>query len=398
MPIRAALLAVALVATLLAPVPSPATAPGSQVIVSSTLNGTLHIFDAATLAQTQPPLPAKGTSPVRLWVERFGDRTLLLSANHGVHGSLGVYDLDGPVVTELPLSPFPSGGQGSVGVVAGRLGATGAPMIFLTDTVQALGGCGLPQGSVSAFDASLLETAGVATRYATVSSQGTIPYAASFDGARGHVVASNNCNDTLVQFAVGGTGAPTDPYRLTPAATAATGDGPDALLYDTDLDRQYVTNIGGSSVGVYDAGSLTAARTTVPLPGTGPIDATLATSRSGARWMITSNGRNDTVSIVDRDLIAGCVAAAATVCHAEVARIFAGVPGGAPEGVAYDPATNRIFVVNKTIGAPALSVIQLDETGPSVTGAHIATIPLRVLGTGTPVPDLIAFDVVVRAR
>ncbi|HVL89481.1 MAG TPA: hypothetical protein VM841_04510 [Actinomycetota bacterium] len=399
MPPRILLLAAALLASLLGPARAlPPLPAGSQVIVSSTLNGTLHVFDASTLAETQPPLAVKGTSPVRLWVERFGARALLLSANHGVQGSLGVYDLDTPIVTELPLSPFASGGQGSVGIAAGTHAATGAAMIFLTDTVQALGGCGLPEGTITGFDARLLATAGVATRFATVSSGGPVPYAVAFDGRRGEVLASNYCNDTFVRLAVAGTGALGDGYGMRPFGTASTGAGPDAVLYDGAYDRAYVTNIRGDSVSVFASGGHTAAVTTVPLPGAGPIDAALADSPSGARWMITSNGADDTVSLIDRDAIAACAATAVSPCHAEVARIGAGVPGGAPEGVAYDPATNRIFVVNKTIGAPALSVIQLDESGPAVQGQHIATIPLRVLGAGTPLPDITAFDVVVRPR
>lgn len=374
----------------------------SRVIVSSTLNGTLHVFDAATLAETQPPLPSKGTSPVRLWVQTFGGRTFLLSANHGIQGSLGVFDLDGPLVTELPLSPFPSGGQGSVGVTAG-LWQGETPMIFLTDTVQALGGCGLPHGSLTGYDASLLATAGIARRFGTTSTLGTIPYAVAFDQARGRAIVSNNCNRSMQQFTVIEPLDPDDPtgdYFLENTGIAATGAGPDAVLYDAAFDRTYVTLIGGNGVDVFDSDWAVpeAPATTVPLPGAGPIDATLADSPSGARWMITSNGRDDTVSLLDRSTLDACAAAAAASCNAQVARIFAGVAGGAPEGVAYDPATNRIFVVNKTIGAPALSVVQLHESGGTVTGTHIATIPLKLAGSGTPIPDLIAFDVVVQQR
>lgn len=401
MPFRIVALVAALIGSALTPGSGTAAPAGSQVLVSSTLNGTLHVIDASALTETQPPLLVKGTSPVRLWVERFGSRTLLLSANHGIQGSLGVYDLDGPLVTELPLSPFPSGGPGSVGIAAGTFGAGGTPMIFLTDTVQALGGCGLPQGTVSAFDASLLATAGVATRFATVSTQGTIPYAVAFDGERGDVLVSNTCDDTLVQFTVAASGGPLPGYGMTPTGVATTGAGPDAVLYDAGASRTYVTNIGGDSVSVFARGLgpvAATAHTTVPLSGAGPIDATLADSTSGARWMITSNGEDDTVSVIDRTAIGACIAAGMAVCPAEAARIFAGVDGGAPEGVAYDPATNRVFVVNKTIGSPALSVIQLSESGGTVSGSHIATIPLRVLGEAAPVPDLIAFDVVVRTR
>lgn len=385
-------------------VPGRAAAPASgaassRVIVSSTLNGTLHVFDASTLTETQPPLPGKGTSPVRLWVQSFGGRTFLLSANHGIQGSLGVFDLDGPLVTELPLSPFPSGGQGSVGVTAGLLRGT-TPMIFLTDTMQALGGCGLPQGSLTAFDASLLATAGIARRFGTTSSMGTIPYAVAFDAARGRALVSNYCNASIREFTVAAPNEPLQDYFLEHTGIAQTGGGPDAVLYDPVYDRTYVTLIGGNGVDVFDTDWTVPeqAATTASLPGAGPIDATLADSPSGAHWMITSNGKDDTVSLLDRSVLDGCAASATATCDAEVARIFAGVPGGAPEGVAYDPATNRVFVVNKTIGAPALSVIQLTESGGGVTGAHIATIPLRVLGAGTPVPDLIAFDAVVQTR
>lgn len=405
------IVAALLASTGLAAMPAPAAAPPSRLIVSSTLNGTLHVFDAQTLAETQPPLPGKGTSPVRLWVQRFDGKSYLFSANHGVQGSVGVFDLDGDVVTELPLSPFPSGGQGSVGVVAGYVGritAQPTPVVFVTDTVQALGGCGLPEGSVSAFDASLLSTVGVLRRFASAPSGGVIPYAVAFDGERGDVLVSNNCDDNLVQFTVGASGVGVDgprpvtwDFTLARTGAGATADGPDAVLFDPVFHLTYVANIGGDGVSVFGRGlgaDGTAAATVVALPNAGPIDATLADSPSGARWLVTSNGQDDTVSLIDRAAIAQCVVDHVSACDAEVATIYAGVQGGAPEGVAYDPATNRVFVVNKTLGEPALSVIQLTESAAGVTGAHTATIPLNALGGGTPLPDIIAFDVVVQTR
>ena len=82
---------------------------GSRVIVSTTLDSTLEIFDADSLAELQPPLPSKGGGPVRLWVQTFDGKEYLLAANHGaLLGSVGVFDLSREQVMELPLSPFPA--------------------------------------------------------------------------------------------------------------------------------------------------------------------------------------------------------------------------------------------------------------------------------------------------
>src|SRR5205823_7154686 len=72
---------------------------GSRVIVSTTLDSTLAIFDADSLAELQSPLPSKGGGPVRLWVQNFDGKDYLFAANHGaVLGSVGVLDLSGEQV------------------------------------------------------------------------------------------------------------------------------------------------------------------------------------------------------------------------------------------------------------------------------------------------------------
>jgi len=140
---------------------------------------------------------------------------------------------------------------------------------------------------------------------------------------------------------------------------------------------------------------------TVDLPGAGPIDVTLGDSPGGHHWVITSNGSDDSVSLIDRDRIAECIYGLPPTCLApEILRVPTAVAGGAPEGVAYDAATNRIFVVNKfPLGSPSLSVLQITEPadGPP-SGMDIGEIPLTALGAGTPLPAFIAFDVVVQAR
>ena len=63
---------------------------GSRVIVSTTLDSTLEIFDADSLAEFQAPLPSRGGGPVRLWVETFDGKDYLFAANHGAAlGSVG---------------------------------------------------------------------------------------------------------------------------------------------------------------------------------------------------------------------------------------------------------------------------------------------------------------------
>lgn len=379
-------------------------APGSRVIVSTTLSSSLMVLDANSLAFTQPPLLSRGGGPVRMVVTYDGcgsydcNDPRLFVANHGVAGgSVGMFDLSGEIVVESILSPFPAR-AGAVGIDASRAQIPGGPQttaVFVTNTTFALGGCGMPAGSVTAFERFLVSTpsspAGPyleAMREAgTVDVSAPIPYAVAIAGPHGKAYASTNCGDTLEEIELKDNGGfAVDHPAYKPVATGnvrSTSAGPDGVVYDPETDRLFVVNIDGSSVAAYPAGSGAKIAET-PLPGARPIDLTLADSPSGARWVITSNGGNDTVSIVERSTLA------------VKATIATGVPGGAPEGVAYDPASNRVFVVNKTIGAPSLTVIQLTESGSSVSGAAIATIPLDIVDG--VVPNIIAFDVVVQTR
>ncbi|HEX9775833.1 MAG TPA: hypothetical protein VGB83_09670 [Actinomycetota bacterium] len=370
----------------------------SRVIVSTTLNDSLLFFDASSLEETQPPLPSRGGGPVRLWIHRTAEHAYLLAANHGVEGSVGIFDLDGDLVLESPASPAPAR-AGSVGITAAH--TPYGPLVFVTNAWQALGGCGMPNGSVTAFDAGLLDAGGPLQEVGTVELMGSIPYAVAADGA-GNAYASTNCGHSVELLRV----RPNDldlPEPLGPRyAFEHTGSAipvqaaPDATLFDPDRGLLYVANIGGDSVQAFDLGA-PGPGTTIELPGAGPIDASLADSATGASWIVTSNGQDDSISLIDRDLVAGCLAAGASVCDAEVARIPTGVPGGAPEGVDYDPLTNRVFVVNKTIGSPSLSVIQLGDS-PEDGGSVIRTIGLGALGAASPLPAFIAFDVVVQTR
>jgi len=378
---------------------------GSRVIVSTTLDSTLEMFDADSLAELQPPLPSRGGGPVRLWVQRFDGKEYLLAANHGaLLGSVGVFDLSGEQVMELPLSPFPAR-AGSVGIAAGELavGATQVPVVLVTNTQSAVAavagfGCSLPNGSVTAYDASGLSTLGILQEIGTVDVSAPVPYAVSVDPAGAHAFASTNCGDALDTLTVTASGGSS--LALSRTATRSTGASPDGTIYDGARGLNYTANIGGNSLSVHDAQSLDALLT-VDLPGAGPIDVTLADSPGGHHWVITSNGSDDSVSLIDRDRIAECIYGVPPTCLApEMLRVPTAVAGGAPEGVAYDAATNRIFAVNKfPLGSPSLSVIQITEPadGPP-SGVDIGEIPLTALGVGTPLPAFIAFDVVVQAR
>jgi DNA-binding beta-propeller fold protein YncE len=381
----------------------------SRVIVSATLNSTLQFFDAATLAQTQAPLVARGLGPVRLVVAADGLGPVLYSANHGAAtGSVGMYDLSADVVSEEPLSPVPAR-AGSVGIDVADVTLDDEQIstaVFVTNTTFALGGCDMPAGSVTAFERYLIATPTLtesgflrAMREAgTVELTGSIPYGVAIAPGIARAFASTNCGDTLDTIALTSNGpfTTTDPtFSVANEGFRSTGLGPDAVLWDDARALVYVADIGGDSVTVFDAGPA-AARTRVALPGSGPIDAALADTPAGRSWLITSNGQDDSISVIDRDALASCAAVAAISCDAEVARIPTGVAGGAPEGVAYDPATDRVFVVNKyPLGTPSLTAIQLNADG---SGAPAGTIPLPGLGEGTPVPALIAFDVVVQTR
>lgn len=381
---------------------------GSRVVVSATLNSTLQFFDAGDFHELQPPLPSRGGGPVRLWVQRFGAKTFLLAANHSLgEGSVGVFDLGGPLVTELPLSPFPAR-PGPVGVAAGNVNVGGGavPMVFVTNTWFALGPCSaMPAGSVTAYDASLLESAGILAEVATVTTSGAIPYAVSVDEKDGLAFVSNNCTGTLDTIAIGSGrlayyGAPpaAGGVAVTNAGSRNVGRGPDATLFDPDRGRSYTNNIGGNSITVYDAHGPTPLAT-VPLPGAGPIDANFGTGPKGQAWIVTSDGGSDSVSVVDRDKIETCVQSlgrGASCPSAVVLTVKTKVPGGAPEGVDYDPVTKRIFTVNKGILRPSLSVIQIAEAADgTLTGEDIHQIPISAVDAAVPAPALIAFDVVV---
>lgn len=369
--------------------------PGSRVIVSTTLNSTLQFFDAASLQELQPPLPSKGLGPVRMWVEHVGvdldtdPMPYLFVANHGaLTGSLGIFDLSGDVVLELPASPFPAR-PGPVGVVAGHvtLPTRTVPMAFVTNTWFALGGCGMPNGSVTGYDLSLLGLLGVATEVGTVELANPIPWGVSLDGAGARAHVSSNCGASITDIDITDDGGS---IALAAGAERGAGAGADGTIFDDQTGINFTVNIDASGITAHDTS--TGATTTVDLPGARPIDITL-----GGPWAITSNGGNDTVSLVDRAAVATCLMAMAPTCSPPVHTIATGVADGAPEGVAYDPASERIFVVNKPIGGPSLTVIQVRD--PVETSGPIQTIPLTALGQALPqAPALIAFDVVVQQR
>jgi hypothetical protein len=178
-------------------------------------------------------------------------------------------------------------------------------------------------------------------------------------------------------------------------------------MFDASRERNYTANIGGGGVSVHDATSPNAL-TTVPLKRAngssgGIIELNLGETPGGRSIVVTANGSDDSTSILDRDVIESCVAAKKALCpEAEILRVKTRA-GGAPEGIDYDAATNRIFVVNKSpIMNPSLSVVQLTENGSSISGAEIEQVPLRAFGQpagqDTMVPAIIAFDVVVQER
>lgn len=367
---RLLLVVLALVASML-PTGVRAAPAEARIVVSSTLDDELQVFGASSLAELQPPILSKGAGPVRLFVYEHGARRYLFAANHGVEGSLGIFDLNADMITELPASPFPAR-PGSVGVAAA------GGFAYVTNSWHALGGCGLPKGSVTSFDLSLLDDFGVALEAGTVETSGAIPYGVATDGVRAYV--SNNCSATLDTVTSSGI-----------TSSRATGAGPDGVIYDQATGLIFVNNINASSVSVFEP--LGAAVTTIPLPATAhPIDSNLADTTAGHRWLLTSNGGDDSVGVIDRIAAASCASAGRATCpEAYLASIPTGVRGGAPEGVDYDPATNRIFTVNKTpYASPTLSVIQIDED--NLAASHkIADLPL---GLG-PVPAVTSFDVVV---
>jgi YVTN family beta-propeller protein len=396
-----ALLASALVAASFPSIlPAGADEPlSSRIIVSSPLNHQLIVLDAQTLAPTQANIASRGTSPVRLWVDEFDGERYLFSANHGIAGSVGIFDLDGDIILESPASPIPSGGLGAVGIAAARVDIPELgerDILAVTNTVFALGGCSMPAGRLGVYDATNLEL-GVLAPIGSYELDAAIPYAVAVDGGTASLYTASNCGGHLQVHDLTGD-ATTGVVSVEPAGTIDLPNGPDATLVDPARERSYTVNIGGNSLSVVDTATRTVL-TTVPLPGAGPIDASLATSQGGSDWIVTANGRDDTFSIIDRDAIEACIQNSDMACpSAQVARISAGVPGGAPEGISYDPVSGRVFVVNKSpLGAPSLSAIQINEDGP-ITGTFVAKVPLGAVDQAVPVPAIIAFDVVTDQR
>src|SRR5207247_1732638 len=234
---------------------------GARVIVSTTLNSPLEIFDADSLAELRPPVPSKGGGPVRLWVQRFDWKEYLFAANHGAAlGSLGVFDLSGEKVAELPLSPFPAR-AGSVGVAAGELtvGPTRVPVVFVTNTQSAVTavagfGCSLPNGSVTAYDASALSTVGRLNEIGTVFLSGPVPYAVSVDPAGARAFASTNCGDRLNTLTVTRSESCGSGLALTKTATRSTGPNPDGTIWDAARGLNYTANIVAQSRSVPGGG------------------------------------------------------------------------------------------------------------------------------------------------
>lgn len=392
---RSSLFATSLALLSLAVVPhvSQADPTSSRVFVSATLNDGIFVIDAESLEITQPLLPSRGSGPVRIDVESFDGHPYLFTANHGVASSVGVFDLAGDIVLETPASPFPTGGFGAVAIDVAHTGR-----MAVTNTWFALGGCSMPAGSVSVYRIEGAAGAIAPVLEGSYSVRSPIPWGTAVDTRRDGVIVSTNCGDEL-EFFDSGFSPVTETPTHTRTGQLKIGSRPDGTLYDEGRDRSYTVNIGSHSLTVVDAETRTIV-TTVPLPaGSGPIDAALASSYSGADWILTSNGGKDTFSIIDRNVIETCVEASATSCPSAVVNtISAFVPGGAPEGISYDPVSNRVFVVNKTIGAPKLSAIQLTESGGTVTGTLAGIVDIPAAHPDIPVPAVIAFDAAVQVR
>lgn len=363
----------------------------SRVIVSATLNSTLLFFDAETLTESQPPLPSRGMAPVRLKVFDAGSGPLLLAANHGIEGSLGMFDLSGDTVLEMAASPIPAR-PGSVGVDAANVAGVG-PMAFVTNAWQALGGCDLPAGSVTGYRFVGTGPATTVVEVGTVDVTAPIPYAVAADPAGGAYV-STNCGPTLETIHVTSGDLP----AMTHGATRPSDAGPDGVLFDAARERVYLTNISASTLTVYDR-TTEQPLTRVPLGANArAIDISFADTAGGRALIATSNGGDDTAGLVDRDIIEACIAASQDSCPEAV--VFSAPASGAPEGIAFDPVSSRLFVVGKDIGAPILTAIDVIENPDgSLSAGQTTVIPLGALGsTASQIPAIIAFDVVVQTR
>src|SRR5205814_8921098 len=115
-------------------------------------------------------------------------------------------------------------------------------------------GCSLPNGSVTAYDASSLSTVGLLQEIGTVDLSAPVPYAVSVDPAGARAFASTNCGDKLDTLTVTRSGAD-GRLGLANTATRSTGASPDGTIFDAARRLDYTADIGGHGLRVQDAES-----------------------------------------------------------------------------------------------------------------------------------------------
>ncbi len=168
-----------------------------------------------------------------------------------------------------------------------------------------------------------------------------------------------------------------DPATLQATGTVAVGDGPDALLYDAFSDRVFVFNHGGGTVSALSAA-------TGAVLGTADLGPALEVGATDGAGTIFVNSE-------DRSEIIAFDAKTLTVRHR-----WPLAPGIEPTGLAYEPATHRLYAAcaNKlmvVVDARTGKVVGTAPTGAGTDGLaldparHLAFAPNGEDGTLTVV-------------
>jgi len=379
-----------------------------SVYVSNNWDDTVSVLNAATCNATVtsgchdvPPTVPVGAAPQALltdpttgtlYAANSGDSTVSVVNLATCDGSTtsGCRSVAPSAVVSTPFLNPPTKLTGGVAVDGSTKTVYVANLGWGTVSVLNSATCNAAQRSGCTKPAATIDVGGEPGEIAVDEATDTL-YVANLAGSTVAVINGATCNATDQKGC------------SRPPATLTVGKGPYALAVDDATDTVYVTNpgasVGGDTVSVIDGATCNAVEqsgcdqspATITV-GAGPLGIavnpatnTVYVSEVGQDFF-TGGTVGDTVSVING---ASCDGTDMSECGQSPAQVTV---GPAPWGIAVDPATNSIFVVNSDGGdGPAsLSVIHgatCDGADTSGCGAAPPSIP----GVGRA-PNGIAFD------